>query len=295
MIDELDDVAGRSSAAVRAQAAQVADTERALHGLHDGVAVTPVRRIEKLVPARQRIAVTAAVVLVVAGVVVLLERDGASRIVSTPTPDQDTNTTPEESTATLVPATLAPADPATAAPTTMYEASTTTVPPVFSVELGQGLMVGALPAEPVRIRRVDSMLSYYGGRADYITQLWFADGSSVRVVLGADTTQFSGRRPVTVNGFTGWEFGETPFGEIVAGIGWQVSDNTSLRIESVVRWDQNTQKYAAAVFDLATLRPIANSITYNPANDKRLTAMVSDLYRANRTPTCANGVNVAGG
>lgn len=157
-------------------------------------------------------------------------------------------------------------------------------PATVRVALGHGL-VASLPSAPDRIRRVES-LAYDADRAQHTTDVRFADGTNVRVVLGVDVL---GR---SAPGDVAWEE-ERDVGEVDAAAGRRLDGDTWARVESVRAWNPEAREYEGPSIGLDGVRLVLGSITYDPSADTRVRPMMTAPPRP--ADSCAPDAAVGGG
>ena len=296
-MDELDRLAARAAADVRAQAERVADTERALADARAGVHVATVTAL----PNRRRWVVpaiaAASLVAISAAAVGLARRHDDRRVTSSDTVESTAPATEAPATTDAVITVPATTTPATTSPTTgTTPASTVPAPPVDPVDLGHGLVSTTLPEEPARIRRVDTFGFGVISRADAVTQLWFVDGRGLRVTLGALPSTYSLRNEAAGIGQDGWTLDGLQY-EVGAAAGYRLDGDTWLTVESMREYDVAAGGYSDVAFTLDELRPLLAGLTYDPVLDDRVRATTTATERPpddRPFAPCADGVSVAG-
>ncbi len=299
-MDELDRIAHDAVDEALAGAGRVADTEQALADVRAGVRMAPVLGIEDRSRHRRTgplLVAAAAVAVLAVGTAVFTAGNDDARIApadSSAAPDVSTDVPPSTTTATA-PSTSSSTSPVTSPSTTGASETTTGAPEIDSVDLGNGLAATLLPADPERIRTVET----FGWRGDLrvssVAQLWFADGRSIRIRLGTlDTDLYPLRDDTPALGLGGWTLDDLPY-EAAAAAGYGVDGDTWFTVEALRSYDVETSTFRGDAFSLDDVRAVLLGLEYDPSADDRTRATTTATFRSfQEFPSCAEEVSVSG-
>jgi hypothetical protein len=188
--------------------------------------------------------------------------------------------------------------PSTTPATTAASETTVDAPPVDPVDpvdLGNGLVATVLPADPERIRTVET----FGWRGDLrvssVAQLWFADGRSIRIRLGTlDTDLYPLRDDTPALGLGGWTLDDLPH-EAAAAAGYGVDGDTWFTVEALRSYDVETSEYRDDAFSLDEIRAVLVGLEYDASADDRTRATTTATERSfPEFPSCDQDVTVSG-